>query len=207
MLLVDRTWTRCFNSRTPCGVRQHSTRPTRLVNRFNSRTPCGVRPLSAEFVLERLEVSIHAPRVGCDTYRLVVKPTSSRFNSRTPCGVRLSSSMTYAQIHNVSIHAPRVGCDKDVTEMQTQSNEFQFTHPVWGATTNKTMQTIIITGFNSRTPCGVRHHISTEGSEACSFNSRTPCGVRRLLDWAQKDRQRVSIHAPRVGCDLADSAE
>ncbi len=34
----------------------------------------------------------------------------------------------------VSIHAPHVGCDvkKEVTELATA--EFQFTHPMWGAT-------------------------------------------------------------------------
>ena len=106
-----------------------------LSPRFNSRTPCGVRPVNLStslsfalfqfthpvwgatvfvlFVSILLSVSIHAPRVGCDTSQSTSRASTAGFNSRTPCGVRLSSSMTYAQIHNVSIHAPRVGCDSD----------------------------------------------------------------------------------------------
>ena len=80
----------CFNSRTPCGVRL-SGGGSRLEDlSFNSRTPCGVRPrYSAKQVTKILfqfthpvwgatckysgggwstDVSIHAPRVGCDRY-------------------------------------------------------------------------------------------------------------------------------------------
>ena len=35
-----------------------------------------------------------------------------------------------------------------------------------------------------------------------SFNSRTPCGVRPLLMLVVIGSGRVSIHAPRVGCDI-----
>ena len=33
---------------------------------------------------------------------------------------------------------------------------FQFTHPVWGATSRIVISLSIILSFNSRTPCGVR---------------------------------------------------
>ncbi len=57
------------------------------------------------------DVSIHAPRVGCD-------PVASHL-----CGA-----------DGVSIHAPRVGCDFDADPDSQAVKEFQFTHPVWGAT-------------------------------------------------------------------------
>ncbi len=100
-----------FNSRTPCGVR-HEVPQVRLelrafqfthpvwgatvassssVNatlRFNSRTPCGVR-LSSRVHTSSLQVSIHAPRVGCDRLTYPPRYHLRCFNSRTPCGVRL----------------------------------------------------------------------------------------------------------------------
>ena len=81
-----------------------------------------------------LEVSIHAPREGCDpTMRMIVLRDLS-FNSRTPGGVRLIIILTI------------------ITMAQ-----FQFTHPGRGATDKERI-------------------------------------LNRL--------QRVSIHAPREGCDL-----
>ena len=81
------------------------------LRRFNSRTPCGVRLQGKRNEWIALHVSIHAPRVGCDPYGV------ARFG-----GLRA-----------VSIHAPRVGCDSRRTRPSSRS-QFQFTHPVWGAT-------------------------------------------------------------------------
>ena len=59
-----------------------------------------------------LRISIHAPRVGCDSV------------GATPVDLR---SM-------ISIHAPRVGCDGGVYLDVRTYYGFQSTHPVWGAT-------------------------------------------------------------------------
>ena len=123
----------CFNSRTPCGVRQSFDSPRTTAQSFNSRTPCGVRQRASNSTTAQTSVSIHAPRVGCD--------------------LRLSSSR---QAVEVSIHAPRVGCDlsplmhrldyyrfnsrtpcgvrPNKRRTSTNNRGFQFTHPVWGAT-------------------------------------------------------------------------
>ena len=123
---------------------------------FNSRTPCGVRPYRLEQPPDTKTVSIHAPRVGCDYNLRRGKSPSKRFNSRTPCGVRQEMHSQSIKSQEVSIHAPRVGCDlqtlskrnkfevsihaprvgcdsgEDWKEISWQ--KFQFTHPVWGAT-------------------------------------------------------------------------
>ena len=57
---------RCFNPRTPCGVRRLARRNGGCAIGFNPRTPCGVR---------------HSP------WRKCTFPWSG-FNPRTPCGVR-----------------------------------------------------------------------------------------------------------------------
>ncbi len=124
-------------------------------------------------------VSIHAPRVGCDSNRasssisLIVfqfthpvwgatSATSSssieskRFNSRTPCGVRPQSAVT-----------------------QRSQRRFQFTHPVWGATSSVPLLDITYI---------VSIHAPRVG---CDF-------IRWFWDHLIAG---VSIHAPRVGCD------
>ena len=125
-----------------------------------------------------LDVSIHAPRVGCDLRVPPPIPRPRGFNSRTPCGVRPSTTLkpssnasfqfthpvwgaTFSILEEVvlrfvSIHAPRVGCDFHDRGTKARFQKFQFTHPVWGAT--------------------------EKGEEV-------------------RERIEVSIHAPRVGCD------
>ena len=78
--------------------------------------------------------------------------------------------------------------------------------------------------FNPRTPCGVRRGRCYEIQQHQHFNPRTPCGVRRgalhsrlnqlrfqsthpvrgATRCKREDRciYKISIHAPRAGCDL-----
>ena len=60
---------------------------------------------------------------------------------------------------------------------------FQFTHPVWGATTGLAL-------LPSKRPC---------------FNSRTPCGARLCYLAGYAGEVGVSIHAPRLGRDTRPS--
>ena len=123
----------CFNSRTPCGVRRKCYVLTKYKFCFNSRTPCGVRREFARLLNVSLQVSIHAPRAGCDLFHILFLIRLWCFNSRTPCGVRPTQMVTsllfkkfqfthpvrgatayisfVGQLINVSIHAPRAGCD------------------------------------------------------------------------------------------------
>ncbi len=100
---------------------------------FNSRTPCGVRQAYISFVGQLLNVSIHAPRAGCDRCEAEGTQKQCSFNSRTPCGVRLGAML-----------------EKDKIQA------FQFTHPVRGATPIIRPCSYTSYCFNSRTPCGVR---------------------------------------------------
>ena len=128
------------------------------------------------------EISIHAPRVGCDPRTRGPRHTVNNFNPRTPCGVRPQK----CTISSVPL-------------------EFQSTHPVWGATITCEYYHVRFQNFNPRTPCGVRPRAaSVEGQEGqisihaprvgcdttedgterhfADFNPRTPCGVRRGVD-------------------------
>ena len=79
-----------FNSRTPGGVRHTRDFCQASSICFNSRTPGGVRLRTLRLRVTRSEVSIHAPREGCDEKGL------------RQCLHR----------RQVSIHAPREGCDE-----------------------------------------------------------------------------------------------
>ena len=62
--------------------------PMLLVLNFNPRTPCGVRRPKFNYEVRHKNISIHAPRAGCDDMEPALFPDSFNFNPRTPCGVR-----------------------------------------------------------------------------------------------------------------------
>ena len=218
---------RYFNPRTPRGVRQRegalcrwrwgfqSTHPARgatpgwcaalpSYHYFNPRTPRGVRLLS-RFALPRYaQISIHAPREGCDRelsgvdavrhqfqsthpargatpWRLANSFPSTYFNPRTPRGVRHRFSGSPRPEISISIHAPREGCDIE--------------QPGIG---------LGHLNFNPRTPRGVRPEAAVFWPAIpWNFNPRTPRGVRLCTsDVPEISAYAISIHAPREGCDI-----
>ena len=116
-----------------------------------------MRHRRANYSGSQVQVSIHAPREGCDR----------------------SDSFISASSLNVSIHAPREGCDL-LSRLRLPLHH----------------------SFNSRTPGGVRPRREAPAvTPASSFNSRTPGGVRLANVYLRRPASKVSIHAPREGCD------
>ena len=125
----------------------------------------------------------------------------------------------------VSIHAPREGCDDldyDVYDFQKQfqfthpgrgatragtsplsrSAAFQFTHPGRGATVTDDDGLEVLEAFQFTHPGRGATSSARRSTTSCrSFNSRTPGGVRLWRSRAVDALYRVSIHAPREGCD------
>ena len=213
---------------------------------FNPRTPCGVRQISASPGHPFQRISIHAPRVGCDPctsgFLIIVKIFQSthpvwgatrslrlahtrilNFNPRTPCGVR--PVLQAAHRTQLLYFNPRTPCGVRHVHVGSCSlvQEFQSTHPVWGATICTRLhlrhgkyfnprtpcgvrqlggcKSGVHRHFNPRTPCGVRHVEKRTTASHTHFNPRTPCGVRRT-SWRRAPFWiTISIHAPRVGCD------
>ncbi len=145
-----------FNSRTPCGVRlsYYITWSSRIVFQFTH--PVWGATGREYGTTSKDKVSIHAPRVGCDG----------------------NEGHSLREEWDVSIHAPRVGCDFKGAHIKPITGTFQFTHPVWGATSRSKTSSNLLASFNSRTPCGVRRSASWHLQHVGGFNSRTPCGVR-----------------------------
>ena len=117
--------------------------------------------------------------MGCDWLVCNLNLDLLCFNSRTPCGVRPTPTHRPRDQRRVSIHAPRVGCDQRALSSYLSELEFQFTHPVWGATDSEWWMSRI---------------------KAVSIHApRVGCDCGASFD--ESGMQIVSIHAPRVGCD------
>ena len=124
-----------FNSRTPCGVRPIISADRSGHSGFNSRTPCGVRPDVDRLCSDRLAVSIHAPRAGCDKHFVYLCIRNERFQFTHPVRgatllcIKIPPCVSFQFTHpvrgatyllgdaviliGVSIHAPRAGCDSN----------------------------------------------------------------------------------------------
>ena len=126
------------------------------------------------------EVSIHAPREGCDSILADTYSSRGCFNSRTPGGVRLISVTFVPHSLCVSIHAPREGCDTSRSRHHHRANS-----------------------FNSRTPGGVRLGATDPPWYYIRFQFTHPGrGATSALS-SYFGYDLVSIHAPREGCDLS----
>ena len=79
---------------------------------------------------------------------------------------------------------------------------FQFTHPVWGATQYVDNARYIQDSFNSRTPCGVRLPDKGEMLAWQKFQFTHPVWGATPNSLLHLPLCSVSIHAPRVGCDV-----
>ena len=198
---VKRRASRCFNPRTPCGVRPmplkprkrrvsfqstHSLwsatdgtgRPGSIVRSFNPRTPCGVRP-----------------RAAISSFSCLRFQSTHSLWSATHLSVRLQV------FRMVSIHALLVECDRARASMAGSSF-----------------------GFNPRTPCGVRRDSSLVPGRQVQFQSTHSLWsatkllrieMRRYLRfqsthslWSATSKitstlvtEKVSIHALLVECD------
>ena len=85
-----------------------------------------------------IEVSIHAPREGCDynMHRLVRLHLGFQF-THPGRGATARAQGARAERPCVSIHAPREGCDAFFVVLWWYLTSFQFTHPGRGATPSR----------------------------------------------------------------------
>jgi len=95
------------------------------------RVGCDHIPLHHQYYCR---ISIHAPRVGCDSMARLTLPRSTHFNPRTPCGVRRLPGREFDS-GNTDFN-PRTPCGvrHDISRFLQSIYQFQSTHPVWGAT-------------------------------------------------------------------------
>ena len=217
---------------------------------FNPRTPCGVRRVQVGHIIQATVISIHAPRVGCDSVPTSVSSANRRFQSTHPVWgatprpgrriytssfqsthpvwgatsrsvLRISWPPRFQSTHPVWGATASASCSicplslfqsthpvwgaTFLHTVNTAYQKFQSTHPVWGATSRWRRRPRPGRYFNPRTPCGVRHIFDAAIDAHGNFNPRTPCGVRLVGSADSQTSREISIHAPRVGCDVIPS--
>ena len=196
-----------FNPRAPCGARRYRPTTSRtFLPHFNPRAPCGARRprFAIRAVLSRFQstrpvwgatcargagtvpapISIHAPRVGRDNCRGVCANQRDTFQSTRPVWGATDSDAIRLPATRISIHAPRVGRDLAASELPPSNVVFQSTRPVWGAT--------------------FRRPARSRGNK---FQSTRPVWGATRSHFRGAGRAAISIHAPRVGRDSADTGD
>ena len=102
----------------------------------------------------------------------------------------------------ISIHAPRVGCDCRTTSSEFCQTIFQSTHPVWGATKFDGCKVLSVE-FQSTHPVWGATLARKRLDHWTQFQSTHPVwGATCNGVWVKCKSCKISIHAPRVGCDL-----
>ena len=102
------------------------------------------------------------------------------FQSTLPVWGATASCMFWHRLTYISIHAPRVGSD------------------IW-----KPWTSLPTPYFNPRSPCGERHGIAAAPESRRGFQSTLPVWGATAASASASWGRAISIHAPRVGSDLA----
>ena len=190
-----------FNPRAPCGARPPPATSAKRLRCFNPRAPCGARQDTCRKYRYTCSVSIHAPRVGRDSWRLSRRRWRILFQSTRPMrgatlcldddavGQDVSIHAPHAgRDHRsghtycwpvVSIHAPHAGRDYGVCPRTLHQRLFQSTRPMRGAThghaPHRRCRNVSI-----HAPHAGRDVVSFSVLPPCGcFNPRAPCGARR----------------------------
>ena len=97
-------------------------------------------------------------------------------------------------------HAPRVGRDTITLMMSLTDLSFQFTHPVWGATTTPLPIICSTARFQFTHPVwGATASALCVLAVSMCFNSRTPCGVRQADQRARLEKYWFQFTHPVWG--------
>ena len=127
-----------------------------------------------------ISISIHAPRMRCDHPALLFSHTLQRISIHAPRMRCDCITLSVPRPTAISIHAPRMRCD-----------------------TGSLFPMMPIPYFNPRTSHEVRPRTPHYLSDCCNFNPRTSHEVRRTNKRKLHNVMSISIHAPRMRCDIA----
>ena len=168
---------------------------------FNPRTSCEVRHAGWASTFGTGAISIHAPRVRCDTIgniaiiNILIFQSTHLVWGATWVISRISMGMTYFN--------PRTSCEvrRYKNLLIEEIDLFQSTHLVWGATPklHKNIKQLVISIHAPRVRCDSE---PMDYRVLCYISIHAP-RVRCDILLIQKSRCNIviSIHAPRVRCD------
>ena len=202
LLPYTRSWSRYFNPRTPRGVRPGGrSKPARQM-RFQSTHPARGATGQGRIVTGRLTFQSTHPARGATATCWRRPFLAANFNPRTPRGVRRLLLLFCFKFQVISIHAPREGCDRGLQQRLWLWLLFQSTHPARGATTSGRAYRALTTKFQSTHPARGATLGEQQGCPSMRFQSTHPArGATSKVDLVFQ-QAKISIHAPREGCDL-----
>ena len=169
-----------FYPRSPRGERLGTRKPYHVRRNFYPRSPRGERPNKCKIDQQCCSISIHAPRVGSDCWYIAGFSAYRNFYPRSPRGERLNEDRYGQQFWRISIHAPRVGSDVRIGWIAVDPFDF---YP--------------------RSPRGERQRGQSASIRGSYFYPRSPRGERLSVSAGSQLIPLISIHAPRVGSDVA----
>ena len=145
------------------------------------------------------EISIHAPREGCDQ-SYIETLDQMRISIHAPREGCDWSMVPFTIPQRISIHAPREGCDTDGS-MFEPVGEISIHAPREGCDLGGFTTGLECGNFNPRTPRGVRLCMLFFPIVLLIFQSTHPARGATLQNGKFDTLFIISIHAPREGCD------
>ena len=103
-----------FNPRSPHGERRVWSYNWYTQDSFQSTLPAWGATATDDEVTAIVNISIHAPRMGSDSFIFELCIVTIYFNPRSPHGERHTKTRELHNIICISIHAPRMGSDHGV---------------------------------------------------------------------------------------------
>ena len=173
-----------------------------LKRRFISIHPPRAGRDSGKIVFEsRAAISIHPPRAGRDRRPALDRPAQADFNPPAPCGAgRMWAAASHIE-RRISIHPPRAGRDANV--WSDSYTLFISIHPPRaGRDLCDCRQHDGGDNFNPPAPCGAGHGLfDRQHIPGLDFNPPAPCGAGLDMGYKPVRRALISIHPPRAGRD------
>ena len=171
--------------------------------KFQSTLPVWGATVPLRPVVQLVDISIHAPRVGSDPLEdCSPRRCPHNFNPRSPCGERPELIKAIRAALEFQSTLPVWGATI-VLPLAPPGPEFQSTLPVWGATSPRELCPSGNFNFNPRSPCGERPRSLCSCVGAGLFQSTLPVWGATFRTGFRPRGTGISIHAPRVGSDQA----
>ncbi len=212
------------NPRTPRGVRPRRKGLHWITDRFQSTHPARGATVGGQIDVHLLLISIHAPREGCDWVKARRAAYFTEFQSTHPARGATSWAELDAEaqefqsthpargatlhrryprhVKEISIHAPREGCDISRRSVADDKQNFNPRTPRGVRQLLSCLQNSLPRRFQSTHPARGATLGEQQGCPSMRFQSTHPArGATSKVDLVFQ-QAKISIHAPREGCDL-----
>ena len=193
---------RIFQSTPPARGATHAVRGMSRGKIFQSTPPARGATIIIIWLAPAMNISIHTPREGGDSYNPPISRDNWAFQSTPPARGATMLPRTGTELIHISIHTPREGGDALLEGERGYLEKFQSTPPARGATASSLPKCSPATDFNPHPPRGGRlRNLPRFRGDRHHFNPHPPRGGRLTQVKSQSRAPEISIHTPREGGD------